>query len=210
LARDAAVHPEALEDLGDEGSRFTVAGFPPVNLQLIGLHQVANALAALAVARELKLDPAASVAALAAHRPLKGRMEIRRAGGATLLVDYYNANPDSMLAALATLAGWPRARRRIAVLGDMRELGDTAARLHREVGEAVRNAELWVVGEHAADYAAGGAQAGVAVRRFPDKAAVAAALREQLEPGTVVLLKASRGAALEDVLAGLPVQAQEA
>jgi UDP-N-acetylmuramyl pentapeptide synthase len=67
-----------------------------------------------------------------------------------------------------------------------------------------------VVGEHAADYAAGASAAGIAVRRFPDKPAVAAALREQLEPGTVVLLKASRGAALEDVLAGLPVQAQEA
>jgi UDP-N-acetylmuramoyl-tripeptide--D-alanyl-D-alanine ligase len=210
LARSADVHPESLEDLGDAGSRFSVAGFPPVHLQLIGMHQVANALAALAVARELKLDPAAAVAALAAHRPLTGRMEIRHAGGATLLVDYYNANPDSMRAALETLAGWPRATRRIAVLGDMRELGDTAARLHREVGEAVRAAELWVVGEHAADYAAGGAAAGVPVRRFPDKPAVAAALREQLAPGTVVLLKASRGAALEDVLAGLPVQAQEA
>ncbi len=210
LARDAAVHPDSVEDLGDGGSRFTVAGFPPVHLRLIGMHQVANALAALAVARERRLDPAAAVAALEAHRPLKGRMEVRHAGGATLLVDYYNANPDSMRAALSTLAGWPRARRRIAVLGDMRELGGTAARLHREVGEAVRDAELWVVGEHAADYAAGAARAGVAVRRFPDKSAVAAALREQLEPGTVVLLKASRGAALEDVLAGLPVQAQEA
>ena len=92
----------------------------------------------------------------------------------------------------------------------MRELGETAARLHREVGEAVRGAELWAVGEHAADYAAGAGRAGIEVRRFPDKSAVAAALREQLAPGTVVLLKASRGAALEDVLAGLPVQAQEA
>ena len=210
LARSSEVHPESIEDLGDEGSRFTVAGFPAVHLQLIGMHQVANALAALAVARERRLDPVAVVAALAAHRPLKGRMEIRHAGGATLLVDYYNANPDSMRAALSTLAGWPRAQRRIAVLGDMRELGDTAARLHREVGEAVRDAQLWVVGEHAADYAAGGERAGVEVHRFPDKAALAAALREQLMPGTVVLLKASRGAALEDVLAGLPVQAQEA
>ena len=210
LASGAEVRPRQLEDLGDEGSRFTVDGFPPVHLQLIGLHQVANALAALAVARHMRLDPDAVVAALSAHRPLKGRMEIRHAGGATLLVDYYNANPDSMRAALTTLASWPRATRRIAVLGDMRELGGTAAQLHREVGESVRAAELWVVGEHAADYAAGAAHTGVEVRRFPDKAAVAAALREQLAPGTVVLLKASRGAALEDVLAGLPVQAQEA
>ena len=210
LSSRAEVRPDRVEDLGPEGSRFEVKGFPPVHLRLIGMHQVANALAALAVARYLKLDAAAVVAALETHRPLKGRMEIRHAAGATLLVDHYNANPDSMRAALATLAGWPGAKRRIAVLGDMRELGATAARLHAEVGEAVRDAELWVVGEHTADYAAGAARAGVQARRFPDKGAVAAALREQLAPGTVVLLKASRGAALEDVLAGLPVQTQEA
>jgi UDP-N-acetylmuramoyl-tripeptide--D-alanyl-D-alanine ligase len=96
------------------------------------------------------------------------------------------------------------------VLGDMRELGETAAGLHEQVGSEVRGAELWVVGEHAGDYAAGARKAGVEARRFPDKAAVAAALRDQLAPGTVVLLKASRGAALEDVLAGLPVETQEA
>jgi UDP-N-acetylmuramoyl-tripeptide--D-alanyl-D-alanine ligase len=122
-------------------------------------------------------------------------------------VDHYNANPDSMRAALETLARWPRARRRIAVLGDMKELGRTAPALHREVGEAVRDAELWVVGAHASDYEEGGRAAGVKVRAFPDKPALAGALREQLAPGLVVLIKASRGAALEDVLAGLPVEA---
>jgi len=210
LAAGADVRPQRVEDRGDAGSRFTVAGFPPVNLQLIGLHQVANALAALAVAREWMLDPAAVVRALEAYKPLKGRMEVQHASGATLLVDHYNANPDSMRAALATLATWPHAKRRIAVLGDMRELGGTAAALHREVGAAVREAELWVVGDHAEDYAAGAAQAGVSVRRFTDKPAVAAALRGELGPGTVVLIKASRGAALEDVVAGLPVESQEA
>ena len=203
----AEVRPTSVEDLGDQGTRFTVPGFRPVHLRLIGLHQVANAVGALAVARELRLDPEAVVGALEAHRPLKGRMEVKHAAGATLLVDYYNANPDSMRAALATLASWPRAKRRIAVLGDMRELGGTAAALHREVGEAVRDAELWVVGQHADDYAAGAARTGVPVERFPDKPALAAALRGQLAPGTIVLLKASRGAALEDVLAGLPVEA---
>jgi len=210
LSARADVRPDEVEDRGPEGSRFRVEGFPPVRLRLIGMHQVANALAALAVARHLRIDPAAAVAALEAYRPLKGRMEVQHAAGATLLVDHYNANPDSMRAALATLAGWPGAKRRIAVLGDMRELGETAAGLHAEVGEAVRSAELWVVGEHAADYAAGAARSGVTARRFSDKAAVAAALREELGPGTVVLLKASRGAALEDVLAGLPVELEEA
>jgi UDP-N-acetylmuramoyl-tripeptide--D-alanyl-D-alanine ligase len=110
-----------------------------------------------------------------------------------------------MKAALITLSTWPDAKRRIAVLGDMRELGSTAAELHREVGAEVRAAELWVVGAHTADYAAGAAQVGVEARVFPDKPALAEALAGVLEPGTVVLLKASRGAALEDVLTGIPV-----
>ena len=207
LDAGAEVRATAIEDLGDEGARFTVPGFRPVHLRLIGRHQVVNAVGALAVARQLRLDPEAVVTALEAHRPLKGRMEIRHAAGSTLLIDYYNANPDSMRAALATLAHWPRATRRIAVLGDMRELGASAAALHREVGEAVREAELWVVGEHVDDYASGAARARVTVQKFSDKPALAAALRSQLAPGTIVLLKASRGAALEDVLAGLPVEA---
>ena len=207
LAARAAVRPERWEDLGEAGSRLHVAGFPPLHLQLIGQHQVCNALAALAVARYRKLDPVAVVDALAAKRPLKGRMQVQHVAGATLLVDHYNANPDSMHAALATLERWPRAKRRIAVLGDMTELGHTAADLHREVGGAVRGAELWVVGVHASDYEAGARAAGVHVLTFPDKPALAAALREQLAPGVVVLLKASRGAALEDILAGLPVEA---
>jgi len=140
------------------------------------------------------------VAALEAQRPGKGRMEVRTLAGATLLVDYYNANPDSTLAALETLAAWPDVTRRIAVLGDMRELGPEAAELHRKTGAKVREAELWVVGAHAADYAAGGRKAGVETRVFEDKRSLAEALRSVLGPGTVVLLKASRGAALEDVL----------
>jgi UDP-N-acetylmuramoyl-tripeptide--D-alanyl-D-alanine ligase len=201
LAAGAAVRPETLTDLGPDGTRFTVAGFPPVHLRLIGRHQVQNALAALAVAREYAVDPAAAVAAIATQRPAKGRMEVRALDGATLLVDCYNANPESTRAALATLAGWPGAARRIAVLGDMLELGPTATRLHRETGEAVRDAELWAVGVHAADFAAGAERAGTAARVFAEKASLAEALRAVLAPGTVVLLKASRGAAFEDILA---------
>jgi UDP-N-acetylmuramoyl-tripeptide--D-alanyl-D-alanine ligase len=202
LAADADVRPRTLEELGPEGSRFTVDGFPAIHLRLVGRHQVANALAALAVAREYRLDPERTAAALAAQRPGRGRMEVRRARGAVLLVDCYNANPDSMRAALETLAAAP-ARRRIAVLGDMLELGADAARLHTEIAAAVRDAELWVTGAHAADYTAG---ARVTVRTFADKPALAAELAQALAPGTVVLIKASRGARLEDVLADLPEQ----
>ena len=200
FAARASVKPEAFTSLGPEGSRFTVPGFPPVHLRLIGRHQVQNALAALAVAREYAIDPAAAVAALEAQRPGHGRMEVREMGGATLLVDCYNANPDSMRAALETLADWPGAARRIAVLGDMLELGERAAALHRATGARVKDAALWAVGAHAADYAAGAEPAGIETHVFADKASLAEALRRALAPGTVVLLKGSRGAALEEVL----------
>jgi UDP-N-acetylmuramoyl-tripeptide--D-alanyl-D-alanine ligase len=159
LEPSADLRPRRFEDLGPEGSRLEVDGFPPLALSLVGRHQATNALAALGVARELSLDPAATVAALAAYRPSQKRMEVRSAGGATVLVDCYNANPESMRAALETLAAWPHATRRIAVLGDMKELGPQAGALHRETAAGARGVELWVVGEHAADYAAGAREA---------------------------------------------------
>ncbi|OGF16543.1 MAG: hypothetical protein A2W00_13060 [Candidatus Eisenbacteria bacterium RBG_16_71_46] len=206
FAPAADVRPRHVDDLGAEGSRFEVEGFPPVRLQLVGRHQVANALAAIAVAREYGLDPAAVARALETHRPGRGRMEVRRARGATLLVDCYNSNPESARAALDTLAAWPRARRRIAVLGDMLELGPEAPALHRAVGAAVREAELWALGRHAGDYGAGGRSAGVEVREFADLPSLRAAVAGALERDVVVLLKASRGVALERVLEGLEAE----
>jgi UDP-N-acetylmuramoyl-tripeptide--D-alanyl-D-alanine ligase len=199
----ALVRPERVDDLGADGVRVTVAGFPPCRLALVGRHQALNALAAFAVAREYALAPAAVVRALEGYRPLEGRMEVRHARGAVLLGDFYNANPDAMRLALETLAGWMPATRRIAVLGDMLELGLDAPRLHAETAEAVRDAELWVVGRHANDYAEGARRRGIPVRVFDDKPALARALAEALAPGVVVLLKGSRGAAIEQVLDGL-------
>lgn len=202
FADDADVRPHTFTDLGAAGSRLEVEGFPPVTLSLVGRHQAQNALAAIAVAKHYKLDPDAVAAALAAYQPMKGRMEVRTIHGATFLTDHYNANPDSVQAALATLAKWD-AKRRIAVLGDMLELGTTAAQLHRETGAHVRDAELWTVGAHAEDYARGARDANATVRVFTDKTGLAAALKPELGAGVVVLLKGSRGAALEDVLTAL-------
>jgi len=203
FARGADVRPRAVEPRGGEGTRVEVDGFPPFTLAIAGRHHVANALAALAVARDAGVEPAAAVRAIEAYRPAHGRMEVKRAHGATLLVDCYNANPESLAAALETLAAWPDAGRRIALLGDMLELGPAARDLHRATAARARAAEVWAVGAHAQDYAAGAGQAGVPVRVFGDVAAAAAALREALAPGVVVLLKASRGARLERVLEGL-------
>jgi UDP-N-acetylmuramoyl-tripeptide--D-alanyl-D-alanine ligase len=202
FARGADVRPKAVEPRG-EGTHVEVAGFPAFTLAIAGRHHVANALAAIAVAREAGLDPAQAARAIEAYRPAKGRMEVKRAHGATLLVDCYNANPESAAAALETLAAWPGATRRIALLGDMLELGPSATELHRATGAKARDAEVWAVGEHAQDYAAGAKTARVPVRVFADMAEAAAALRAALGPGVVVLLKASRGARLERALAGL-------
>ena len=203
LTAAADLRPRAVEDLGPRGSRLEVLGFPAFRLPLIGRHHVANALAALAVAREWQLDPQAVVAALEHASPGPGRMEVRDVGGATLLLDHYNANPESTRAALATLASWPGATRRIAVLGDMLELGDAAPELHRATGAAARGVEVWTVGSFADDIAAGARDAGHSARVFADKHSLAEALRPSLGPGVAVLLKASRGAALEDVLSEL-------
>ena len=203
LGRAAEVRPRVMRDLGPEGSRIEVDGFPPLVLPLVGRHQATNALAAFAVARTFALDPAAVVAALAKARGAPGRMEVRRARGGTVIADCYNANPDSMRSALAALARWPGARRRIAVLGDMLELGARAAAMHEATGARVGDAELWTTGAHARDYAAGARRAGARARVFRSKSELARALRAALAPGVVALVKASHGAALDEVVAGL-------
>jgi UDP-N-acetylmuramoyl-tripeptide--D-alanyl-D-alanine ligase len=127
-------------------------------------------------------------------------MEVKRIHGAVVLADCYNANPDSTRAALETLAGWPDARRRIAVLGDMLELGREARELHARTAASARDTEVWAVGAFAADWARGAAAAGVEARTFPDRPSLAAALRPELAAGVVVLVKGSRGAALETIV----------
>ncbi len=203
LSPEAQLRPRVLVGLGAEGSRLEVEGFPPCRLRLVGRHQAVNSLAAFAVAREYGLDPRRVVDALETFGPGKGRMELRRVRGATLLLDYYNSNPESARAALETLARWPASTRRIALLGDMLELGEHAARLHAETGAVVRDAELWALGEHAAVTVAAAAAHGIVTRTFASFAEAGAALDAVLAPGVVVLLKASRGVALEHVLDGI-------
>jgi UDP-N-acetylmuramoyl-tripeptide--D-alanyl-D-alanine ligase len=126
-------------------------------------------------------------------------------GGVTVLNDAYNANPASMAAALRTLAA-TRAGRRLAALGEMRELGAAAAQAHRELGVAAAAAGLdglFLLGGHAAEVRAGAETAGLAHGRIVEAtthAELAARLREVLRPGDVLLLKGSRGAAMEQVL----------
>jgi UDP-N-acetylmuramoyl-tripeptide--D-alanyl-D-alanine ligase len=179
-----------------------------VQLRLTGQHQVANAVAAAAAAIALGLDFAEVAAALAAAAPRsRWRMELQdRSDGVTVINDSYNANPESMRAALRTLAELGRTGRNTwAVLGDMLELGDLAPEEHAAIGRYAAEIgieNLIAVGEHAARITSAAVDAGLpSLRAVPlaDKADAVALVRTSLRPGDVVLVKASRALALDTV-----------
>jgi len=197
------------ESLGDDGrARFrlvTVAGEADVALRLRGAHQVDNALVAAAIALETTGLSVAQVAtALGEAEPRsRWRMEVgERADGLTVLNDAYNANPESMRAALTTLAAMKG--RHTAVLGAMAELGPDAEAAHAELGRLAASTglhRLVVVGEAARRTHEAARDAGLASALVPDAAAALEAV--DAGPGDVVLVKASRSAGLETVAEAL-------
>ena len=170
---------------------------------LLGRHQVLNALLAGAVGAELGLNREQVGRALAGCTPPKMRLQLWEANGVRVLDDAYNANADSMLAALQTLHDLPCTGRRVAVLGDMAELGQHSVAAHVEVGR--RAAELGVnrlfaVGKMAGHLAGAARAAGLsAVTEIAEVAGAGETVRSELQPGDVVLLKASRSTRLERV-----------
>ncbi|PZF82910.1 UDP-N-acetylmuramoyl-tripeptide--D-alanyl-D-alanine ligase [Jiangella anatolica] len=194
LALDRLARPSFLLRTADASAR--------VALPLLGAHQALNASAATAagLAAGVALDAAAQ--ALATASLSKWRLELRTlTGGATLLNDSYNAHRESTLAGLDALAAI-EGRRRIAVLGAMLELGDDSDAEHRAVGEyaASRADVVVVVGEAARPIADGAGERAVALA---DNDAAVDWLRGRLAAGDVVLVKASRGARLDEVAAAL-------
>ena len=179
-----------------------------VQLQLTGRHHVGNAVAAAAAAVAVGVELDHVAAALSAAGPRsRWRMELHdRSDGVTVINDSYNANPDSMRAALTTLAELGRAGRHTwAVLGDMLELGETAADEHASIGRFVAQSgveHLVAIGEYAVLMTGAAVAAGLpSARALPvaDKADAVAVLSSDLAPGDVVLVKASRGLALDTV-----------
>jgi len=212
FAQDADIRAEDVAAAGFEGMRFrlvTPEGERHVSIPALGRLAVHNALAAAAagLAAGMTLDeivPGLGAASTAPHRSV-----VIRVGGVAIVDDAYNASPGSMRAALDLLAGLPG--RRIAVLGEMRELGAEHATGHREVGAAAAaTVELLVVvgggpGGPAEEIANGARDAGLPRERVlavADPAAAVEAMRDQLAPGDVVLVKASRGVELERVVDG--------
>jgi len=202
-APDATVRAEnvTLDERGRPAYTLVVAELRvPVRLGLAGRHQVANSLAAAAVALELGMPADALPDALGELRVMSTRrMDIfDRADGVTVIDDSYNANPASTAAALHALAALGRDRRTIAVLGYHAELGDYEQEGHEEVGRGAAElgvARLIVVGEEAAairDGAAAVATWGGESVLATDQEAAIEALRADLRPGDVVLVKGSR------------------
>ena len=176
-------------------------------IHLLGRHQVVNALFGAAVSGELGLGRPAVRDGLAECKPPKMRLQFWEAGGIRVLDDAYNANADSTLAALETLCDLPLQGRRVAVLGDMAELGAHSEAAHAEIGR--RAAELGIgqvfaVGKMAGVTAKAAREAGLTrVIEFVDVEAAVKAVKDFLKAGDVVLLKASRASRLERVAEAL-------
>jgi UDP-N-acetylmuramoyl-tripeptide--D-alanyl-D-alanine ligase len=210
FGRDTAATVRAADVRTDSSGRaaftlITPDGSAPVRLRLVGEHNVVNALAAAALARELGASLAHLAGGLCAATPRsKWRMEVtERPDGVTVINDAYNANPESMAAAISTLARMASGRRSFAVLGPMYELGGESQHSHEEVGRLAARAGvagLVVVGDEASAMLAG-AKAEPSWQgeliSVPDGASAVAALGNLLAPGDVVLVKASRSAGLE-------------
>lgn len=195
-------------DIAEQGSTttFTVhhsTFTQPVTIPTVGIHNVYNALAAMAVGYVTGVDPVAAAAALANYVPAGMRQNLVQVGGVQVIEDCYNASPDSMRAALQTLGKLP-VHRRYAVLGAMLELGDYAKEAHTQVGKmAAENGIDGVLayGADAAYIVEAAKQAGLEnARLFDTKEALAQSLTQQVQPGDGVLFKGSRGMHLEDVM----------
>jgi UDP-N-acetylmuramoyl-tripeptide--D-alanyl-D-alanine ligase len=194
---------ESIESLGEAGTRFRVAGFPPLTVPVPGRHSVSNALAAIALASAFGLTPEECARGLANTPRPRGRMEVARWGGVTVLLDHYNANPGSMDAGLDTLEAWPGARRRFAALGDMLELGGAAGDYHESLGRRLSRLDGAFLWGPLMARAAAEAKASGRAFHFAERGALAQALAGQLAEGDAVLIKGSRGSAMEEVALAL-------
>jgi UDP-N-acetylmuramoyl-tripeptide--D-alanyl-D-alanine ligase len=206
FAEEAEVSADAVTSLGLAGMRFVLraaGGRTPVTTPALGRLGVHNALAGAAVGLRLGMTPVQIAAGLGGGFPAPHRATLVEAGDWTVLDDTYNASPATMEAALELLASLPG--RRLAVLGEMLELGDVTARAHRDLGAraAAVVEQLVTVGAGGREIAAGARAAGLeasAVAETADAGAALAALLPRLEQGDVILVKGSRGVALEQLV----------
>lgn len=178
-----------------------------VNLPAVGIHNVYNALAALAAGDLLGIDIEKGAAALENYEPSGMRQRVRKVEGVTVIEDCYNASPDSVRASLSALAAIPCEGRRIAVLGDMLELGSVSEEGHYNTGKiaAETGADmLFTFGERSAMTAKAAKENGLPeVKSFTDASLLTKELQSRIKPSDCVLFKASRGMKLEEIINAL-------
>jgi UDP-N-acetylmuramoyl-tripeptide--D-alanyl-D-alanine ligase len=212
------VRAREIKPLGLEGQQFllvTPHGEAAVHLRACGRHNVYNALAATAALLE-KVDLQTIVAGLEVFTPYSGRFRIERLGGITLIDDSYNANPASTKAALETLNQIAAPGHRIAVLGDMLELGEHEAEAHCGVGAVAGRTvdRLYLTGElmvkHTAEGALLSGMAAEAVFCCSGHREIAERLQQTITDGDVILFKGSRGMTMEKVATELKDLMQQA
>ncbi|MBQ7415890.1 MAG: UDP-N-acetylmuramoyl-tripeptide--D-alanyl-D-alanine ligase [Oscillospiraceae bacterium] len=175
----------------------------PVELSLEGAHFVSDALLAVGVGVEMGMNPAKIQEALSQFRNMAGRQEIFEAKDCTIIKDCYNAGPESMSAALAVLAN--RSGRRVAVLGDMLELGVCTQAEHYRVGRiAAEKADLLLAfGPNSSRMISGAVTGGMdnsRAKAFENRDEIVAAMKRMIKPGDVILIKGSRGMHMELIL----------
>ncbi len=174
-----------------------------LEIPCVGSHNVMNATAAFAVGILNGLTPEEIYSALKKYKPDGMRQNIVRKGDNTVIIDCYNASPDSMKATLRVLSGMECKGRKIAVLGDMLELGEASERLHRLVGDQVseyRPDMLFCYGREAAFIADQAKKSGINVFSSENKEEVTEKIKQYIKSEDTILFKASRGMKLEEII----------
>jgi len=197
------IYAEAVEDKGLMGTEFTAVAYGRRMRMYVpspGAHMVLNALAGVAAGLALGISEKDIAKGVAAYAPVGSRMDIIGVGGGAILNDVYNANPQSVMAALEVLGR--SAGRKVAILGDMYELGDNAPELHRNIGKLAAETADLVIG---VGRLAGGICEGASGRKcrnmyFLTQESLIVSLPQIIKQGDAVLVKASRGMRMEETV----------
>ena len=202
-----------------EGKTYFTLVYPEgeeeIILSVLGLHNVENALVALAVAYELGIKPSKAKEGLLSYQPIAMRGQVHNHNGMTIIDDTYNASPDSMKSSANILLQMENLDRRMIVLGDVLELGEVSYQCHYEVGTFIAKAsyqgktidELLTVGQEAKAIAEGVRDCeegkGIIVHSYDSNEEALAYLKEQAEEKTGIIVKGSRGMHMETIIQGL-------
>src|SRR3989337_1911332 len=190
----------------DKGYVFEINEHFKISLPVPGYHNITNCLASFAICKALGQDISRAKDAFSSFKLPSMRIEQQRIGNITVINDAYNANPESVRAALQYLSEIEAEGRKVFVCGDMLELGNEAAQLHKEIGETVSHLNidlLWTVGKYASEIAKVVKSSGTSERQaisFPDVSDITATEINELRENDIVLIKGSRGMHMENII----------